>query len=552
MERNRIYCGNALDILQTFPDETISCLVTSPPYWGQRKYAGKEQNQVWDGRVDCDHEWIPAGGGLLHENRNFSTGTQEEVLGTRQTTHIFKYDREGSNFCSKCGAWFGQLGLEPTPQLYCKHIVQVLHECRHVLHKDGTAFLNIGDTYAGGGGASGHTEQTQNLGRSTSSYGAVATGGIVPEGLKTKDLCLIPERLAILLQENGWFVRDRIAWLKKTSMPESVKDRRTRCWEYVWMLTKSKDYWYDADAVRTTHKRSYRTITWREREKKGATGGCLNTGSKQQLGTGWSHDLASPSGSNARNVIITGVEPLGYEMCNLCHHIYNTREYRLLGVAAEQTGIQKVPRVCAFCGSTSWTSHFAVFPKSLVTPLILATCPAWVCRKCGKPRTRVKRTIGSTVTEAMVRAGCNRNGNYHGQTMSVRKGSLSESPSDAKRSILKSIRKIQETTGWTDCGCRAGFDPGVVLDPFVGSGTVPVVAATLGRDWTGIDVSEDYVRLANERIRREGQRPRHPVTSLEHAEWWKKAKRGLCSPLLLLVAFHTILQGTWRTLSRIL
>jgi hypothetical protein len=111
-------------------------------------------------------------------------------------------------------------------------------------------WLNLGSSYAGGGGSSGHTEETTNCGRKTVDYGAIATGGRVPSGFKPKDLIPIPWMVAMALQADGWWLRSDIIWHKPNPMPESVTDRPTRSHEYLFLLAKSQRYYYDAEAIK--------------------------------------------------------------------------------------------------------------------------------------------------------------------------------------------------------------------------------------------------------------------------------------------------------------
>lgn len=186
----KIFHGDCLSLLASLDDNSIDCCVTSPPYWGLRDY-GIEPSVWADG-------------------------------------------------------WRGALGLEPTPQLFIEHIVSIFEQVRRVLKPDGTCWLNIGDSYANdtkwGGSTSGkHVSSLQ---------GNTGVGrGKRLTGLKPKDLCLIPFRLAIALQEAGWYVRSDIIWAKPNPMPESVTDRPTKAHEYIFLLAKSEKYWFDADAV---------------------------------------------------------------------------------------------------------------------------------------------------------------------------------------------------------------------------------------------------------------------------------------------------------------
>ena len=192
--------GDVRERLTELPDASVQCCVTSPPYWGLRDYG-----------IDS------------------------------------------------------QLGLEPTPDAYVASIVAVFREVRRVLRDDGTLWLNVGDSYCGGGGYAPDAPCNQRRAKGDS-WGAMnphsrregeartkARPGYTPPGLKPKDLVGIPWRLAFALQADGWYLRSDIIWSKPNPMPESVTDRPTKSHEYVFLLTKSARYFFDADAVREPH-----------------------------------------------------------------------------------------------------------------------------------------------------------------------------------------------------------------------------------------------------------------------------------------------------------
>jgi len=174
----------------------------------------------------------------------------------------------------------GQIGMEETPEQYVAQLVEVFREVRRVLRDDGTLWLNLGDTYAGGGGFS--PDAPSNVARSEGKqWGALnpakmdrhnakvksAGGKRIPCGLKPKDLIGIPWRVAFALQADGWWLRQDIVWSKPSVMPETVTDRCTRAHEYVFLLSKSARYFYDAKAVQepavdgARNRRSVWTIT---------------------------------------------------------------------------------------------------------------------------------------------------------------------------------------------------------------------------------------------------------------------------------------------------
>jgi site-specific DNA-methyltransferase (cytosine-N4-specific) len=194
--------GHVLDVLPTLDAESVQCCVTSPPYWGLRDYGLPGV------------EW-PDG-------------------------------------------WTGQLGLEPTPELYVEHLVAVFREVRRVLRDDGVLWLNLGDSYMGGGGYSPDAPSNQpSAARARGHYrptyheNSVRVKPMRPicPNLKPKDLAGIPWRVAFALQADGWWLRSDIIWAKPNPMPESVTDRPTRAHEYIFLLTKSARYYYDADAI---------------------------------------------------------------------------------------------------------------------------------------------------------------------------------------------------------------------------------------------------------------------------------------------------------------
>ena len=191
-----VQVGDCRTILKRYPEKSVQCCVTSPPYFGLRDYG-----------VD------------------------------------------------------GQIGLEKTPDEYVAELVAVFREVHRVLRDDGTLWLNLGDSYAGSGKGgnpidSPHQKQRTNAGSITvigNTAREAAKTKFAGEdrnfGLKQKDLMGIPWRVAFALQADGWYLRQDIIWHKPNPMPESVTDRCTKAHEYIFMLSKSERYYYDADAV---------------------------------------------------------------------------------------------------------------------------------------------------------------------------------------------------------------------------------------------------------------------------------------------------------------
>ena len=247
-----VYNMDVLKALRMLPDESVDLQITSPPYWGLRDY-GKETNTIWGGDPNCEHEWVEktrknpldrGGKGQFDEYRHFGA-----LMGEKLTTSPIQ---EG--FCKKCGAWYGQLGLEPTFDLYIEHLLMVFDEVKRVLKKDGTCWVNLGDTYWGSGAG---TQYEPNLKNAKESYIIPYSSHITKKSnsnYQSKCLCMIPERFALGMINHGWILRNKIIWHKPNHMPTSTKDRFANSWEYLFFFSKSKKYYFDLDAVRVPSK----------------------------------------------------------------------------------------------------------------------------------------------------------------------------------------------------------------------------------------------------------------------------------------------------------
>jgi len=216
-----------------------------------RKYEG-EQDSVWGGDSECEHEW--GSENLRKTGRNdgdrprLSAGSYSP--GGEAKYYVCNQTASQGSFCLKCGAWRGAFGLEPTPELYVSHTVLFLREIRRVLKDDGVVFWNIADSYAGGGRNSGNSLANTSAKQLTQIHSMSCGKATVPDGLKPKDMCLIPFRVALAAQADGWYVRSDIIWAKPNPMPESVRDRPTSSYEHIFLFTKSQHYYWGQDAVR--------------------------------------------------------------------------------------------------------------------------------------------------------------------------------------------------------------------------------------------------------------------------------------------------------------
>jgi DNA modification methylase len=238
---NKTHIGDCRELLKEMAadDVRVQTCITSPPYFGLRDY----QTGTWEGGdAECDHLEVGPQGRAGRETPGGRGGSFPHT------------DRAYKALCRKCGALRidQQLGLESTPEEYVSELVSVFRAVRDVLADDGTLWLNLGDSYAGGklGRAdNGRTVQGRILGWVEYDMGA-AKGRSPPAGFKPKDLLGIPWRVAFALQSDGWYLRSDIIWHKPNPMPESVTDRPTKAHEYLFLLAKSERYYYDAEAIK--------------------------------------------------------------------------------------------------------------------------------------------------------------------------------------------------------------------------------------------------------------------------------------------------------------
>jgi len=464
-----IYNGDCRHMSE-LPDESVHCVTTSPPYWGLRKYEG-DQDLIWGGDKDCKHQWVEkrrqsynvdSGSRWQHS----SHGDTEEARTSYADWEAVKQGSHIEGYCPLCGTWKGAFGLEPTPELYVQHTIEILREIRRVLRKDGVVFWNIGDSYFGS------WADYSGKGRTAlSSWSRKAYGDKNPDRppssypnpiLKPKDLCLIPFRIALAAQSDGWWVRSVIIWHKLNPMPESVKDRPTNSYEFILMLTKSVRYYYDADAVReplaeATIKRAespFHPEHWKSRLYR------ETQGTERDAQT------------------------------------FNQEVYAK--IARGEKTHRNLRDVWTFPTTPFPGAHFAVFPESLPSICIkAATSEKGCCPKCGAPWARVIDKKPSQFNIRVRDAWAGR-----------------ATPEEGYKATEEEIARYpgnhpdmgyRQTLGWRST-CNCGIDNPTactVLDPFAGSGTTLLVATKLGRKSIGYDISESYCKMAVNRCRQQ-------------------------------------------------
>ena len=212
-----LYTGDAHDVLAALPDASVDCIVTSPPYWGLRSY----DTGGWQGgHGGCDHAAAP----------------------------------DPPRTCPSCSAvWTDrQYGQEATVGAYVDHLVGVFDQARRVLHPAGTAWLNLGDSYASSGPRAARPHGTTSIIGSTYHQRKWTPGRVA--GLAAKNLIGIPWRVALALQASGWILRSAVVWSKTNGQPSSVRDRLTTTYEMIFLFTRSQRYFFDLDAIRVPVK----------------------------------------------------------------------------------------------------------------------------------------------------------------------------------------------------------------------------------------------------------------------------------------------------------
>ena len=332
----QILIGDCREKLRSLPAGSVHCVVTSPPYFGLRDYGIGAS--LWGGEAGCDHIFEDSsrvGGGRQ------PTGKTRWQHSTSERPH--GHGVAASETCSKCGAWSGGLGLEPSPHLFVQHLVEVFREVWRVLRDDGVCWVNLGDSYANDGkwgGSTGGRHHKHFHGQTGVGRGKRSTG------LKPKDLIGIPWRVAFALQDDGWYLRQDIVWHKPNPMPESVTDRCTKAHEYIFMLTKSERYYFDSAAI----------------AEPAVYSGLANqdeSGFKDPRSFNGKHKAGYRSGGRGRGVPQRHAEQVTNR----------------LSLDGERGGTRNKRSVWTVPTKPFGEAHFATFPPALIEPCILAGCP---------------------------------------------------------------------------------------------------------------------------------------------------------------------------------
>lgn len=520
----QLWLGDVVDVLRKLPAQSVQCVVTSPPYWGLRDYGTGE----WiGGSADCDHIQVAKFGvrtGLAKAANQVDGGNRLQDNRADETQLNLQFKET----CGKCGARRidRQIGSEETPDAFVAKMVEVFREVRRVLHDTGTLWINLGDSYSSGISSSGGKGTRQNqdhrsavvhkegykspfLGTATDGSPYLEQGQMTggSSGLPAGNLVGIPWRVALALQADGWILRQDIVWHKKSPMPESVTNRCTKSHEYIFLLTKQREYFYDAEAI------------------------------KEQSATA---DLPPRK---------LGNKQAETEFDGMISH-NEDHASAVLGRVA----LRNKRSVWTLASVGYEGAHFACFPPKLIEPCILAGTSEKCCTKCSTPWKRVteekqikrdrpneyvKRTgedgTGNSCANSVAgvetktigwQPGCECHGHFVSRRVEVTGqavvdesnipngwavGDVSHDPSDyardgvavenkeEQRQRAKALGdKVRIVTVWDYVSDLPLSDhpvvPCVVLDPFIGSGTTCCVSLAHGRRSIGIDLSETYLR----------------------------------------------------------
>ena len=224
--------GHVIDRLRELPDDSIQCVVTSPPYWSMRGYL--TEAQVWGGDPDHAHEWSATAPRRARTAND--AGTHSTFYGPDPHAN---FEARGGAECA-CGAWKGELGCEPTPERFVANLVWAFKEVHRVLKDDGTCWVNLGSTYA----TTSHGNAPSRRWKNSPPLDKRAPGW------KRKELIPIPWLFGLAMHEAGWWLRADVQWWKLNAKHENVEDRPFRAHEYITMYTKTADPYYNEEALR--------------------------------------------------------------------------------------------------------------------------------------------------------------------------------------------------------------------------------------------------------------------------------------------------------------
>lgn len=431
LKLNTVYLGDALESIKQFPDESIDCVVTSPPYYGLRDYG----TGTWEGGdPNCDHE-------AARQKTRFDYALDEKQQSSKGTD-VKVYDR----VCPICGAVRvdRQIGLEDSPDAYIERLVTLFREIRRVLKKDGTLWVNLGDSY--NSSAPGN-KTPQGFSQNRPSWiehdDKKMRNKKLVDGIKPKDLIGIPWMFAFAMRQDGWYLRQDIIWQKPNPMPESVTDRCTKSHEYIFLFSKSERYYFDHEAI----------------QEEAVTQLDPRIGSRVEYDG--MRDGEEGKGQRAFVSLKIG-HPMG----------------------GKRYGDSDDP-------------HFATKSGKDWTPQI-----RW------GSGTKKERTHDQSYSKDENGGHRDNSGGFDCE-MSIKDGVVVRNKRDVWNVPVRPNKEAHFATYPQElivpCILAGSRENGVVLDPFMGSGTTGIVARKLNRNFVGCELNPEYQKMATRRIFDEGE-----------------------------------------------
>jgi len=525
---DRIFCGDCRQVMQDLPAGSVHCCVTSPPYYGLRRYEGVGAS-VWGGDVRCEHVWGDSPGRTLRG----PVGGRSTLDGGDQDAGARRIERiEAGAHCPRCGAWRGCLGLEPTFDGYVANLLEVFGTKHNpvgvwrLLRDDGTLWLNIGDAHASGkgtchnpgGGESSLGKEKKEAGVLPLDRGSIT--GLRGQGLKSKDLMGMPWRVAFALQAGGWYIRSAIVWAKGISfnsawsgsvMPESVNGWRwERCRKKSGLRVPSKTpSGWNVNHDQPDDKGRYEDQKWQNEwsdcpgcDKCRATGGyVLRKGAWRPTSAYEMVFLLAKSERYYCDVEQVREAAVAESANRYLKPFFKGKKEA--GTAQRPDGKRNTGHNLHFRGTRNprnvWgigtqacrDDHYAAYTERLVEPCVKAGTPEQVCGQCGSPWAPI----------IDYPADYQRFKHQERQRRGEMRNSDRRKDGSTKGKANASVSARRQVTGYRPtCECDVDAGPAVVFDPFCGTGTTLAVALKMGREAIGIDASPKYCEMAHRRM----------------------------------------------------
>lgn len=532
LPKDTILKGNCVDLIPTLPDNSIDLTVTSPPYYNKRNYG---HESIWNAAPNCDHQFIE----IRTPNPNSSGGHNESRM-RKENPNFQEYtdynDRATySNYCAVCGAWKGQLGLEPTPQEYVSHLADIFDLIKPKLKNTGACWINIADSYGGSGGT-GKSKPGPNSILSDDQVMALPEAHSL-QGMEKKCMLGIPEMFMLEMMKRGWILRNKIIWRKTNPMPESMNDRFSNNWEYFYFFTKSSktqfwlnertreivgkkpkgikgdldvDYFLDefGDPITLWHGCDYFFQKILKPQQPVSAVRAYKAYNPDKRKDDQMNDYSMPKRrqdkyyKRVQNILEEGKPLLRNErgVWETQYIMYGQIVYdAFISAGVNGKTLEKVTAILLdqFDNDygTIWDiatrayheKHFATYPVELLDNIMVSCCPQAICRICGLPQVRFYDSQWI----------------HKEQSEKVKELDKSDSPQDRKGHHQDGLphRSAYSQPKIARCKCEGhNFDPGVTLDPFAGASTTAMSAIKHGRHYIMMEISDSYIAQSERRI----------------------------------------------------